>query len=64
MLADLPVSAIAYVLAWMHGTAATVWIVIAGTLWWYLLGLGIDVLVNRFKRNPQHLSHLGSAEKQ
>ncbi len=53
MLVDIPVSALAYVLAWNHGTIAGIWILVAGTLWWCLLGLGIDILVDRRKARTQ-----------
>jgi hypothetical protein len=49
MLIDLPVSAIAYALAWNHGTVAGIWVVVVGTLWWYLLSRGAEILVNKFK---------------
>lgn len=49
MLVDLPVSAIGYAMAWRHGTFTTIWVVVVGTLWWYLLSCGAERLVNRFK---------------
>lgn len=42
LLADLPVSLVAYMLAWKYSLLATIWILIVGTLWWYLLSLGIN----------------------
>ena len=47
MLADLPVSAIAYALAWQHGAFALAWVVVVGTLWWYLLGRGAELLISK-----------------
>jgi hypothetical protein len=38
LLADLPVSLLAYGLGWHYPTLAGIWIFVAGTLWWYLLG--------------------------
>ncbi len=45
MLVDMPVSAIAYALAWKHGTVAAIWVVVVGTLWWYLLSRGLGLLI-------------------
>lgn len=48
MLVDLPVSALAYALAWNHGTIAAVWVVVAGTLWWYILSCAVGSLYHRW----------------
>ena len=53
MLADLPISAIAYALAWNHGLIAGVWVVVAGTLWWYLLGRGAEILISKRRARIQ-----------
>lgn len=53
MLSDLPVSAIAYALAWNHGVIAGIWVVVAGTLWWYLLGRGVETLIGRRRAKIQ-----------
>ena len=37
LLADLPVSAPAYVLAWKYPAIAQIWFVVVGTWWWYVL---------------------------
>jgi hypothetical protein len=37
-LVDLPISMVGIILAFHHDTMATFWILVAGTLWWYLLG--------------------------
>jgi hypothetical protein len=37
MLADLPISLVAYFLAWKNGLFSMIWIFVAGTLWWYFL---------------------------
>jgi hypothetical protein len=62
MLVDMPVSAIAYALAWKHGTVAAIWVVIIGTLWWYLLSRGIRLLIDKFRAKAQSGSHTRSAE--
>jgi len=49
MLADLPISLVAYALAWEHSLPAALWIVVAGTLWWYLLSCGAEFVFGRFK---------------
>jgi hypothetical protein len=48
MVADLPISFVAYGLAWQHGGLAATWIVVAGTLWWYFLSRGAEVAFNTF----------------
>ena len=37
MLADLPISLLAYVVGWKHSLFAMTWIFTIGTLWWYML---------------------------
>jgi hypothetical protein len=37
MLADLPISLVAYFLARKNGLFSMIWIFVAGTLWWYFL---------------------------
>jgi hypothetical protein len=37
MLADLPVSLVAYALGWKYPLLANLWIIVVGTLWWYFL---------------------------
>jgi len=49
VLVDLPVSAIFYALAWKYSLIASLWVVVVGTLWWYLLSRGAEILVNKFK---------------
>jgi hypothetical protein len=53
MMADLPVSIVAYVLAWQHGALAAIWVIVAGSLWWYLLSRGVEVALNRFLHRPK-----------
>ncbi len=47
MLADIPISLVAFAFAWKHGTLAAIWILIVGTLWWYLLSRGIEAMLRR-----------------
>jgi len=49
VLADLPVSAIYYALAWKYGMIGVVWVVVTGTLYWYWLSRGVEILINRWK---------------
>jgi hypothetical protein len=42
LLADLPVSLLAYALGWKYSALAVTWIFVAGTLWWYLLGRAVQ----------------------
>ena len=56
MLADLPVSSVAYMMGWKYPTLAALWIVAAGTLWWYLLGLGIKRLLELSRSRQRSLS--------
>ena len=47
MLADLPISALAYALAWNHSTLAGIWVVVAGTWWWYAIGITVAKLFRK-----------------
>lgn len=49
VLADLPVSALYYTLAWKYGTVGAVWVVVTGTLYWYWLSRGVEILINRWR---------------
>ena len=48
LLADLPISIVAYALGWRYPAIANLWIFVAGTLWWYLLSLGAERLLKKF----------------
>jgi hypothetical protein len=48
-LIDLPASAPMYALGWKHPGIAVVWVVVAGTLYWYLLSRGVEILIERHK---------------
>lgn len=49
MLADLPISFVADMIVWNYGYLAALWILIVGTLWWYLLSLGIRWLFDAYE---------------
>jgi hypothetical protein len=48
MLADLPLSIVAYLFAWKYGLFAAIWIFVVGTWWWYFLSRRIKQMVERF----------------
>jgi hypothetical protein len=61
MLVDLPISLVAFALAWKYSALATVWILVVGTLWWYLLSRAAGLLVRRIKaRREPSLEKLSS----
>ena len=62
MLVDMPVSAIAYALAWKHGAIAAIWVVVVGTLWWYLLSRGVGLLIAKLKAKRGSGSTMRSVE--
>jgi len=49
MLADLPISLVAYLVAWKYSWLAALWIIVVGTLWWYLLSRGVEFIFDMFK---------------
>jgi hypothetical protein len=48
LILDLPISLVAYGIGWKYGGLATLWIIVMGTLWWYLLGRGAGFVVDTF----------------
>jgi len=52
--ADFPISLVAYALTPKFAPLAAIWIVVAGTLWWYLLSRLAESAINGFtrQRNP------------
>jgi len=52
MRADCPVSLLAYVLNPKYAPLAAIWIVVAGTLWWYLLSRAAKTLFKKFNQRP------------
>ena len=49
VLADVPVSAPFYALVWKNGAIGAVWVVVTGTLYWYWLSRGVEILIGRHK---------------
>jgi hypothetical protein len=49
MFIDFPISLVTFALAWKHSVLAGAWLIVVGTLWWYLLSRGIGLVVRRFK---------------
>lgn len=47
LLADLPISAPVYVLAWRYPVIAQMWFLIVGTLWWYVLSRAAQRMLYR-----------------
>lgn len=57
MLADIPVSFPAYVLAWKYELSAATWIFVVGTWWWYFLSQFLFKAIRRFnQRNEPPIS--------
>jgi len=60
MLVDFPISLVALALTWKFSSLATAWILVGGTLWWYLLSRGADLVFRRFKAHREEpLNKLG-----
>jgi|GEM_PF-1034252 hypothetical protein len=49
--ADFLVSLVADALGPHYSTLAAIWIVVAGTLWWYLLSRGLELIIVKLKPN-------------
>ena len=49
MVADIPVSLVAYAVGWKHSSLAFTWIVLVGTMWWYLLGRVVQRILRKSK---------------
>ena len=48
-----PISLVALALAWKYSVLATVWILVVGTLWWYLLSRAAGLVLRKFKARPE-----------
>jgi hypothetical protein len=57
LLADLPISVVTFALGWQYPFLANLWILIVWTLWWYLLSIAIEWVLNRLKE-PKGVIHL------
>src|ERR1700691_6172687 len=51
MRADFPLSLLAYALTPTYAPLAAIWIVLAGTLWWYLLSRLTEFALIKLERN-------------
>jgi hypothetical protein len=47
-IADFPISLVAIALAFRHDALAWIWMVVVGTLWWYLLCRAAQFMCYRF----------------
>jgi hypothetical protein len=64
LILDLPISLVAYLIGWKYGGLALAWIMVVGTLWWYLLGRGAEFLIDTFVRSSRPTSlFLSNSEK-
>jgi hypothetical protein len=53
MMIDFPISLVALGLAWKYSALAAAWMIILGTLWWYLLSRGAEFAFRNLKgRRP------------
>lgn len=59
MIIDLPVSLVAFGLAWKYSVLAAIWIVVVGTFWWYLLSRGIKLMFDKFGNRPEAAGRSG-----
>jgi hypothetical protein len=53
MMADLPISLPAFLVAWESQVLAATWVCVAGTFWWYFLGRGAELLIDSLRRQKQ-----------
>jgi hypothetical protein len=58
ILADFPISILVFALAWRYPVLAALWIVVAGTLWWYLIGRLLKFGVQNLLRKDENSSSL------
>ena len=53
LLADLPISLVTYLVGMVYPALGVIWILVAGTAWWYLLGRGLEALLLKFTRRNE-----------
>jgi hypothetical protein len=56
LIADLPVSAVTYMLGWKYQAISFLWIFVVGTAWWFLIGCVIEILVD-LRGKTESLGH-------
>ena len=49
MYVDFPISLVALALVWKYSALAAAWILVAGTLWWYLLSRGAELVIVKLR---------------
>jgi hypothetical protein len=49
LIADLPISLVAYFAARKYGLFAAAWTVVVGTLWWYVIGRTAECIIDRIR---------------
>jgi len=52
-IADFPISIVAFILSLHHDALAWSWMLVGGTLWWYLLCRAAQFLHHRFVGNKR-----------
>ena len=58
IVADLPISLVVFALAWHYPVLAAIWLVIIGTLWWYLISRLLKLGVQKLLRKDPPFSTL------
>ena len=53
---DFPISLVADRLTPKFAPLAAIWIVVAGTLWWYFISRAAETLVNKFTQRQEPIS--------
>jgi hypothetical protein len=53
---DFPISLVADTLTPKFAPLAAIWIVVAGTLWWYFISRAAETLVNKFTQRQEPIS--------
>jgi len=54
---DFPVSLVAYALTPQFAPIAAIWVLVVGTLWWYLLSRAGETLFHKIKPREKTISH-------
>jgi hypothetical protein len=54
---DFPISLVAQALTPTFAPLAAIWIVAAGTLWWYLISRAAEILFNKIKSRQKAISN-------
>jgi hypothetical protein len=47
LVADLPISIVTYAVVMVYPVLGFIWILLAGTAWWHLLGRGLEALISK-----------------